>query len=270
MYQDWHGRTAGTRFRLVGQATLGPELQAGVALHRVTSVGRYESRDLERFDLLHGHLKRALTIGARIGTLGTAQQITAECLDRSHAAIIFLDQRGRVVFLNRAAEALRKAGDGIQFFSSGLRLARAADNEAFQSLISAALAAPTNTPTQAAVMRVARPSGKPAYGIHVTRVRPPSVALTLFRPSVCVIITDPARSSGPPALQLQSLFKLTQAEARLAVRLASGESLRTSAAQLGITYGSARSRLMQIFGKTGTRTQSELIRLLLTILLQER
>jgi DNA-binding CsgD family transcriptional regulator len=57
---------------------------------------------------------------------------------------------------------------------------------------------------------------------------------------------------------------MTQAEARLAVRLAAGETLRAAADRLGITYGTARSRLTQLFRKTNTRSQGQLIRLLLT------
>jgi DNA-binding CsgD family transcriptional regulator len=57
-------------------------------------------------------------------------------------------------------------------------------------------------------------------------------------------------------------FGLTAAEARLALRLLAGESVRDAAHALGITYESARSRLKSIFQKTGTHRQGELIALL--------
>jgi len=91
-------------------------------------------------------------------------------------------------------------------------------------------------------------------------------ALTLFRPAVCVLISDPERRLCPPVPHLRTLFGMTEAEARLAVCLADGEPLQGAAEHLGITYGTARSRLTQLFEKTGTRSQSELIRLLLTVL----
>jgi DNA-binding CsgD family transcriptional regulator len=267
MYQDWHEQNVETRFRLVGQAMLGPELQAGIALHRTRKAGRYERADLEQFDVLHQHLKRALTIGARMGALGTLRQLTTELLDDCNAAILLLDPHRRVVFLNQAAEQLRDARDGLQVVSEGLRLARPADNELFESLVSAALqAAQTRKAGHAAVMRAARLSGRTPYGIHIMPMVRPSPALTPFRPAVCVIVSDPARSTGPTVPQLQALFRLTQAEARLAACLATGTSLRAAAEELGITYGTARSRLMQVFEKTGTRSQSDLMRLLLTVL----
>jgi DNA-binding CsgD family transcriptional regulator len=56
---------------------------------------------------------------------------------------------------------------------------------------------------------------------------------------------------------------MTLAEARLAICLAAGGSLRTAADKLGITYGTARTRLIQLFQKTGTKSQGQLIQLLL-------
>jgi DNA-binding CsgD family transcriptional regulator len=61
---------------------------------------------------------------------------------------------------------------------------------------------------------------------------------------------------------IRTLFGLTAAETRLALRLLTGESLRSAAAALGITYESARSQLKAIFQKTGTHRQGELIALL--------
>ena len=266
-YQDWHERNVETRFRLVGQAVLGSDLQAGIALHRIRKAGRYEARDLERFGVLHEHMKRALAIGARLGSLANLQQLTAESLDCRGAAIILLDRSRRVVFLNRAAEALRSRGDGVQILPDGLRLARVADTELLDTLISQALVAVrAQRRSHGAVMRAARTSGRRPYGIHVTTLLRPPAALTLFRPAVCVLISDPDRRSGPSVQQLQSLFQLTLAEARLAACLGAGEPLRRAAEQLGITYGTARSRLTQLFEKTHTRSQSELIRVLHTVL----
>lgn len=69
-YYDWHARHSDTRFRLVSQMRPAPAVQAGVALHRTRSAGRYESKDIEQFAFLHRHIERALVIGSRLGALG--------------------------------------------------------------------------------------------------------------------------------------------------------------------------------------------------------
>ena len=63
---------------------------------------------------------------------------------------------------------------------------------------------------------------------------------------------------------LQCHFSLTPAEARLALHLVAGETLRSAAVKLSITYETARSQLKNIFKKTGTRRQAELVILILT------
>jgi DNA-binding CsgD family transcriptional regulator len=65
---------------------------------------------------------------------------------------------------------------------------------------------------------------------------------------------------------LQRHFSLTPAEARLAVHLVAGETLRSAAVNLGISYETARTCLKSIFNKTGTCRQAELVIVILTAL----
>jgi DNA-binding CsgD family transcriptional regulator len=58
---------------------------------------------------------------------------------------------------------------------------------------------------------------------------------------------------------LKRRFGLTPAEARLVLRLLTGESLRSCAQALGIQYETVRMLLKSIFQKTGTRRQAELV-----------
>src|SRR5947208_2110656 len=66
--------------------------------------------------------------------------------------------------------------------------------------------------------------------------------------------------------RLRSHFGLTPAEARLALHLVTGETLRSAAAKLSISYETARTQLKNIFNKTKTRRQAELVILILTTL----
>ena len=62
----------------------------------------------------------------------------------------------------------------------------------------------------------------------------------------------------PQIEYLKDKFGLTPAEARLVLRLVAGDSLRSSAASLGIGYETARTTLKTVFCKTGTCRQAEL------------
>jgi DNA-binding CsgD family transcriptional regulator len=65
---------------------------------------------------------------------------------------------------------------------------------------------------------------------------------------------------------LQHHFGLAPAEARLAVHLVAGETLRSAAVKLSISYETARTCLKSIFDKTGTCRQAELVIVILTAL----
>ena len=63
---------------------------------------------------------------------------------------------------------------------------------------------------------------------------------------------------------LQIRYGLTPSESRLALRLATGESLRVAAAALDISYETARTTLKRVFEKTGTHRQTELVIVILS------
>jgi DNA-binding CsgD family transcriptional regulator len=266
-YYDWQKRYSDLHFRLVGQVCPAPAVHAGVALHRTRNVGRYEPQDVEIFRALYRHLARALKIGFRLGSLSTMQQCTEELLNRNSAAIILLDDRKRVVYTNGRADALISKGDGIRVSAGGLTLTNKRDNQELQALIAEAISLTVIDGTSHRdTVRALRPSGRPPYVLLVSRVTRKYSALSMFRPAVCVLITDPDTRVLIPAERLQAAFGLTEAEARMAALLGAGEDLRSAAAKLRITYGTARVRLAEIFRKTDTRRQGELIKLLLSTL----
>jgi len=266
-YFDWQSQHSDMRFRLVGQVHVAPGVQAGVALHRSGRKCGFTPADLDRFTLMYRHLEQALRISVRLGSLGAMQQWNMELLDAQPSAIILLDTSRRVIYTNASADALRASGDGIVFSRTGLSLLDPREDAVFQGLITQAVAGDAGQlASRTRAMRAARPSGRRAFGILVTAVGRSYPALSLVRPAACVIVTDPEAHPTPPHDILCSVFGLTSAEAALAARLAAGDDLKSAADSLGITYGTARTRLAYIFQKTDTRRQGELIRLLLTTL----
>jgi DNA-binding CsgD family transcriptional regulator len=82
------------------------------------------------------------------------------------------------------------------------------------------------------------------------------------RCAVVMIRELPNRGSSSSAEHVRQVFGLTNAEAKLAASLATGQSLREAAAAQRIQFGTARYYLAQIFRKTNTHRQSELVDLL--------
>jgi DNA-binding CsgD family transcriptional regulator len=66
----------------------------------------------------------------------------------------------------------------------------------------------------------------------------------------------------PSEARLKALFDLSGAEARLAQRLARGDSVEEVAQSLSIKMTTARTQLAAIFVKTATRRQAKLVAIL--------
>lgn len=81
-------------------------------------------------------------------------------------------------------------------------------------------------------------------------------------PSVAVYITDPDARTPSPEARLAGMFRLTPAEARLAARLADGDSLDEIAAAFGLSKYTLRAQLRALMDKTDTHRQAALVRLL--------
>jgi DNA-binding CsgD family transcriptional regulator len=82
------------------------------------------------------------------------------------------------------------------------------------------------------------------------------------QPFLIVFATRPGDASLPDTRQLRSHFGLTDAQARLAIEIAKGEGLKACTRRLGIAMSTGRSHLKQIFEKTETRRQAELVRVI--------
>lgn len=264
-YYDWHASFSDTRHRVAGMVNPAANVQSGVTLHRTRKVGDFESGHIERFQFLYRHLDRAVRIGFQLGTLGTMQRMSYELLDANPLAIFVLDDKGYVLFANRAARTLAAADEGVVLTSEGLSLMMGEDDAKLQSLIGrASTARGPDRVASGGAMQALRRSGKRPYSILVSPLSRTSLNVTALQPSVCVIVADADRDVSVSEDLLHALYGLTRAEARLAARLASGEGLQAAAGSLGIAYPTARTQLSAIFRKTDTRRQGELVKVLLS------
>jgi DNA-binding CsgD family transcriptional regulator len=99
------------------------------------------------------------------------------------------------------------------------------------------------------------------------RTHPSTLATTWCSASPSHSHTDavpaPDLAALPGVVRLRAEFGLTKAEARLALRLAEGSSLASAARAFNVKLTTVRSQLQQVFAKTGTSRQTELVALLL-------
>jgi DNA-binding CsgD family transcriptional regulator len=80
--------------------------------------------------------------------------------------------------------------------------------------------------------------------------------------SLLRLVFDSERWPEPPYEILSRAFRLTPAEADVAIAVVSGTSLAKIAADRGVKLGTVRAHLKAVFSKTHTRGQADLTRVL--------
>lgn len=187
------------------------------------------------------------------------QPTPLDLLDCIGCAAILIDQQGEVVGRNMRADAL--LGSDLKLHNGRLAACEGESDTILKDLLRTALSsiAPNPAILLPPVMirrRRGRPvvvQALPASGLVGANGEPASALLLL----TCL-------DSRPelPETRLMLIFKLTPAEAKLAARLAEGDSLEEAIDSLHVSLGTARNQLKSIFMKTETNRQAELVALL--------
>lgn len=164
-----------------------------------------------------------------------------------------LDEKAAITWLNSAATALLARSDGLCQFGAGLTAV--SDNYALQQLIRRGAAGENGA------LRLERPSGAAALAAIAVPCRRQPGRIWLF-------VLDPL--AAPPAeashiARLTALYRLTAAEATIALQIASGSGLPAIAVALELSPLTVRTHTKHIFSKMRVHNQVQLARLVLHI-----
>lgn len=262
-YADWmspQGVTDGVTAQLVAS----DELLVGIGGYREPRSPPIRERESETLELLAPHVARAVVLADRLGHLAQERDLLRVALDQLLSGVVVLDAKGWVVGANLAAERLAAERDGLHLSGEGLAASDRGAQHALQRLVQAATRAAFGEGGGAGgVLAVPRASGRRPYELWVCPLPASSARLGGGAGAAVVLLADPEERAEPPEALLQRLHGLTPAEARLAARLAMGEALADAADALGVARETARNQLKQVFAKTDTHRQAELVALLL-------
>jgi len=238
---------------------------AGIAIYRRVGCRPFDADDLALGNLLVPHLERGYAVYSQLGGVRRARIALAEILDRLPTGVIVFDARHSPVIVNRSARRILDLHDGFAIERGRPRLAERREDGVFQTLLTKACeAALKGRRAVGDVMQVSRPSGRRAFALMVAPLldAPPGSAAG---DAVSVaFIADPDTGPVTTTEVLEQLYSLTHAEAELVRLLSEGRSLDEVAATRGVTMNTVRSQLKQVFSKTDTKRQGELVRLVLT------
>lgn len=227
-----------------------------LALQRTPAQGFFTQGEEHKLLQLQGSLSRAATTASLLGHADADGALDA--FESLKSACFLLDRLGRVMRMTEGARAL--LGKDVLIFNGSLRPVDRTRAEDLSRLIAAALWADI-TPDHLLLRAIAlQRQGKRPLLVQAQPLR--GKARGYFGSAkVALIVTDLDRRSSPSKDLLQQAFRLTASEAKLLLALAVSTDLRAAAQGCGLTYETARVYVKSILAKTETRSQSELLTL---------
>ena len=191
---------------------------------------------------------------ARAASTASANGLGAAALDMIPDALVLMDAGdGTIVGTNRAADELLASGDGLGREADRLVAREAKPLDCAMSRVRAG-------ELETEVVQLARPSGRAPYHVTVAAAREPAAGPGGCQElGVVLFVHDPDRPRLPSAAWIGRTYKLTRMESEVARDLAAGQSLQEIAKGRFISIQTVRGHLKQVFAKTGTHRQGELI-----------
>lgn len=187
--------------------------------------------------------------------------------DLWHIGVMLIDQRGQIVYSNPAAGALLDEANGLQRIGNNLSASRLDDAARLQSAILFAIRSATEDKVkkgrpQVPVIAIARNGRQRPLILSIAPVAPANSRSD--RAAVVAYIVDPDRDLHSSIEAICHTYGLTKVESQLVGNLVIGQTVLQAAQKMHIQPHTARSYLKQIFQKTMTNRQADLVRVILT------
>ena len=187
-----------------------------------------------------------------------------EALNRVAVGVFLLDNERRVLFRNLRAQELLDEVDGIGLSREGwLRGGKPQQTQALRDIVDLAIARVGQGSRQGSdAIGLTRDSGRrPLIAVACPLGRGPSAPGV---PVVGLFVTDPEWRSSGAAEAVAQLYGLSPAETRLALALVRGLRVDEIADEFGLSRNTVSYTLKNLFRKTETDRQADLISLFLS------
>lgn len=235
---------------------------AYLSLQRACGQPAYTEKDLERLAPLIGHVQRAVRLRSRLHQLTERGRVCEEALRLLRLPLLIVDDGGAILMANAEAEAFLARRGELAVRDGRLRLAASGDGR-LETLLRKACGA--LGAAEAGGLRFGPRNGEASLVATPVPARL-AVGTAWSRPLALVLLGDSQQAPAGGEDLLQEVYRLTPAEARVALSLARGGVPAQVAAELRVSLATVRTQMKSIFLKTGTARQADLVRTVQAVL----
>jgi DNA-binding CsgD family transcriptional regulator len=231
-------------------------------LQRTPQQPAFTRADMALLNRLTPHLQRAIQMRQRLADVQFSQQLSAASLDVLAMPTMVVNEFGMVAHANRSAQRLLSGRRELWLESGHLHNRSQAVTHQLNLEITKAIQASRGSAGEAPGVVLVPRSGRKDLLLLVSPL--PLSETARMRGGALVVAFDSEQQPQTRPALLQQLFGLSEAEAALAISLCGGLTLEQVSAERGTSLHTVRSQLKNIFNKTGTGRQADLVSLLLT------
>lgn len=234
-----------------------------VAAHRGEDQPAFGVREKSELQFLLSHLTLSMENQWRIRHSGDLSQALMRIVDQNDCATLLVSSEGALIYRNPMAHELLARGIALRCDGTRLAALNSADQRALRQAIAAATAsgAPPG-PDDATALTLSIPSGAQPLVLIVRSAGQMFIAESgACCPVAMISIRGGYATHDPLHCPFARRFELTPAQSRVSALVFMGQSLPVVARSLKVSENTVRSHLKQIFQKTNTHGQMELVHL---------
>jgi DNA-binding CsgD family transcriptional regulator len=261
-YREW-GRPQGIVDTLNVALDKTATSAAFFAIFRHERDGRVDDETRRRMRLVVPHMRRAVLIG-RVIDLKTAEAaLLADTLDGLAAGMFLVDAGGRIVHANAAGHVMLAAGDFLRAAGDRLAANDPQTDEALRDILLAAGDGDAALGGEGIAVPLTARDGKHfvAHVLPLTSGARRRGGTTYAAAAAAVFVHNAERTTPSPPEVIARTYALTPSELRVLLAVVEIGGVPEIAETLGVAETTVRFHLRQLFEKTGTHRQADLVKL---------
>ncbi len=234
-----------------------PDMLIGVSVCRREETGHITGRQRAIFTSLAAHARAA--VRTQLLLEGDAGGLLVGAMEAMSLTAFACNRSGQVIAMTPSAERLVLSGKYLKLKKQVLSAESDRDTSTLTDAVLTAAAGLTRPGAPLLRSLFINSANAPLNPLIVDIVSLPQKAFSFgFRPQALVIVRGLNHDDSQLIGALRAGFKLTAAEAEVALMLAEGQGPRTIAEARSVSINTVRTQLRNIYDKLGVSRQSEL------------
>ena len=232
----------------------------GIGIHRGMDQTQFNDDELSYLKRLYPHFRRVFGFSDILEQLKEKEDVFMSALSRIPIGVIIINSELEITYHNELAGALSKKDLGLKIENNHLKLDTLSDQHLLKSSIIELL----NHEITHKTLQIKSDFQISPLTLMARNVESSAKPIKFHQNQIILYISYPELCSFSNADSLQAVYKLTVAEAHLALSLTNGLTLQNIAEDKNISVQTVRSQLKSVFNKMNVNSQSELVRHILT------